>query len=512
MTIAAVCQNPPTIADVSQHSLVLTDDYCRSPLPTDDFHRSPTPGNDRRRSPSVTIIYESSPDRGFEPNGAEGSKTVKSITAITTVRYLITQVDTQRGTQVVTQDTEVITKDTRMATQVITQGPQGPQMVTQVQQEPQVVTQVQRRPHTPPADTSGDESDVTLDYSDYSDVEILNNLELASDSESSGAESNLPSLATTEDSEANGGQGLDLPSHMNEQTQSPTREEESAEVLDTGQPKGTMRRLSPTKRQPAAAISPEEQTPFRPIIDCSIIRQMPSRTREVEVSPTEPKPHSGKGSTRIATDKIKDGTTIPTKQPRGQRNALDTPDGYAIEPISSPLPFARALLYNTKDAALTIAMAVSALLDLGSSIGLIKTALLVTCGLKFREEPAKILAKDFGGETIKIVSKVTVYLAFSAKSERKRLELYAYEGPSSYDVLLGWRQMKKLGMDLKASSRSFTVHGQPYKIYSNHKAKTSIVNNIKMDEKSDSMTLPVIAHDARSRKGHRLQNVPPEEE
>ena len=76
------------------------------------------------------------------------------------------------------------------------------------------------------------------------------------------------------------------------------------------------------------------------------------------------------------------------------------------------------------------------------------------------------------------------------------MQLYKYEGPSKYDLVLGWRELQSLSLDLQASTHCFQLDGYPLQIYNDHGKKDAIVGNILTDKETNLAPMQVLAHDS----------------
>ena len=214
----------------------------------------------------------------------------------------------------------------------------------------------------------------------------------------------------------------------------------------------------------------------------------------IQSGPQQPETNAG--------DEHVNNINVPHYIPSIKRDALHkrpegvcTLDKDTVQKMNSRLPFARVLVLNSEAATLDQALPAAALLDSGASIGLIKAGLLDNSSLKFEEGPVDKKANSFTGDPIKLLSKVTVYLDFGTH-KHKRIQLYKYQGPSAFHIVLGWKQMQALSLDLKASTHSFSVDGYPFSLYNDHSRKNDIIGNILVEKEVNLSPMDVLAHDS----------------
>ena len=151
-----------------------------------------------------------------------------------------------------------------------------------------------------------------------------------------------------------------------------------------------------------------------------------------------------------------------------------------IASINSILPFARVTVFDKKESPNSTGIACSMLIDSGASLSLIRKETLDKSGLTFEEFESEVLVKGFTGHPVKIETKVKVFIDFG-NSVRHEMYFHTFSGPSSYDILIGWSQMKNIGLELHSSDNNFKIDGMFFEIHDFCKME-SIINNVVIDK------------------------------
>ena len=149
--------------------------------------------------------------------------------------------------------------------------------------------------------------------------------------------------------------------------------------------------------------------------------------------------------------------------------------------LNSSLPFARVRVYGDSSAKGGKHWKASCLMDSGASVSLVNLDALRNSNIEYSEFPTKITVKSFTGNTIQIVSKVRLFLDFGDFVKRP-LELFAFRGSASYDMLIGYSDMGALTISLCPEERRFKIRNLTIDQFENCGNVDEVVNALMPDE------------------------------